>query len=347
MERLIDAWDNPGRWQGNAAAIGDPQFYPPYRVKRHASTALRGECRFTFPTPVPCLDFFSFSLQGDITLAVDGVAYSVPHTKHFARVHFPAPPYITEIRITTAYAIVSDLRTWREDFPADILDNLCAELQALMPRIPCGELAAEAGTRDATLATEADFLTQHAVIAFNGEVHEISNIREDVLEFYSTFDGETIRNDFSGGFEIIPVVQKGFYSREIALPGVTLWYDAPRPNDITAGFAQRRFQIGDLYFAEREGKNYTWDITLEIASHSPEVIQRIAAVVRAYLAENSVWIHGLKTIFVFQDAALNDEPVEEHDTLPRVIYKITIDIEEQNEWHKENMGMAKAAVSIR
>ncbi|MDR1215194.1 MAG: hypothetical protein LBK25_00770 [Treponema sp.] len=128
---------------------------------------------------------------------------------------------------------------------------------------------------------------------------------------------------------------------------MTLWYDAPHPNDVTAGFAQRTFKIGDDFFSEREGTNYTWDITLEIVSRSPEILQRIAAVVRAYLAENSVWIHGLKTLFVFQDAAINDEPVEDYNTLPRVIYKIAIDIEEQNEWHKESMGMAKATVSIR
>jgi hypothetical protein len=89
---------------------------------------LRGECRFTLPTPTLCLAFFSFSLQGNITLTVDGVAYSVPHTKHFARVHFPAPAHIAEICITT------------------------------------------------------------------------------------TFDGETIQHDFSGGFALVLVVRKGFYN---------------------------------------------------------------------------------------------------------------------------------------
>jgi hypothetical protein len=347
MERLIDAWDKPGLWQGDVTAIGDPQFYPRYLVKRHASVALRGACRFILPTPVPCLAFFSFSLQGNITLTVDGVAYSVPHTKHFARVHFPAPAHITEIYITTAYAIVSDLRTWREDLPADILDNLIDELQPLIPRIPCGELAAEAGTRYATLVAEADFLAENAVIAFNGEIHEIRNIHEHTLEFFSTFDGETIQHDFSGGFALVLIVRKGFYNQELALSGVTLWYDALRPNAITAGFAERHFHIGDACFAEREGKNYTWDITLEIGSRSPEILQRIAAVIRAYLAKNSVWINGLKTIFTFKESAVNDEPSEDYDILPQAIYKIAIDIEEQNIWHKESKGMAKAAVSIR
>jgi hypothetical protein len=119
VERLINVWDNPGHWQSGVTEIGDPQFYLLYLVKRHTSTTLHEECRFTFSAPSLAL-----SLQGNVKLAVDGMAYSMPHNKRFACIHFPAPPYVSEIRITTVYAIISDLWMWREELLADILDEL-------------------------------------------------------------------------------------------------------------------------------------------------------------------------------------------------------------------------------
>jgi hypothetical protein len=314
-------------------------------IKRHASLALRGECVYTFAQRAPCLAFLSFSCQGEIALELDGIAYSTTPQREFCRVHFPAPAGIHTVKITTAYAVVSDLRTWTEELPADILDNMLEELRPLLPRIPCGTLDAQAGENTVTLLSDTGFLEKNAVIAFGGELHEVRNVNGTGVEFYSSFAGERVVQDYNGPFAIEVVIKKGYYDLEAALPGVTLWYDMPRPNGRDTGPGQRQFNIGAAQYSERRSKNYTWDITVETAARSPHLLQTIAAAVRGYLAQESVVLHGLKTWMRFTEAAVNDEPSEAFDILPRVVYRVSIDIEEGNQWQSEIQGQTRLTVN--
>ncbi|MDR2193870.1 MAG: hypothetical protein LBP19_05305 [Treponema sp.] len=345
MEKLIDAWDTPDNWAGTVSPIGETKFYPHYVIKKHGSIALKGTCMFTPPSPVDCMTFISFSFQGSIHVDIDGIFYETKQHKHFSRVHFPAPETITKITITTDYAVVSDLRTWSEELPRDIIDNLIEEIEPLLPLIPCGELEAEAGEKLVRLLSDNGFLANNTVITFNGETHEIRNIHENGIEFYSAFDGEGVLSDFSGSFSIVLSIKKGYYDREIAIPSVTIWYDSPRPRANDFELALRTCMIGDTLYTEKSGSNYTWDITFEIVARSPELVQHIAAVIRRYLSAGAVWVQGLKTEIAFTETAVNDEPSEEFDILPRVLYRIAVDIKEGNIWQSETAGKATLRAS--
>jgi hypothetical protein len=341
MERLIDAWDAPTNWTGRASPIGDARFYPNFTIKTHSSLALQGECVFTPPAQEDCMDFLSFTFQGEIRLEINGVFYETERHAGFFRAHFPAPARVTEIKIETDHAVVSDLRTWKEEFPRDIVSNLIEEMEPLLPPAPCGELAAEAGERRAVLLSDFDFIDNNVVIRFNGETHQIRNINGSEIEFCSAFDGEKIISDFSGGFSIVLLVEMGYYDREAVFPSVTLWYDSPKPNRKDFELASRRFKIGSDLYTEKSGSGCTWDVAFEIVSRSPELLQAMSSAVRAYLAKGAVWINGLKTEFAFTEAAASDEPSEEFDILPRVSYRVSIDVSEGNEWRIETAGTAK------
>jgi hypothetical protein len=347
MEKLISAWNTPDNWEGGVSVIGETQFYPNYVIKGHGSIALIGVCVFTLSQPVECMGFISFSFQGDIRVEIDGIFYETETHNGFYRVHFPAPETITEIKITTKYAVISDLRTWNEELPHDILDNLIKEIEPLLPLIPCGELEAEAGENQAVLLSDNGFISNNTVIVFNDEKHKIRNIHENVIEFYSTFSGEKILSDFSGGFNIVLSIKKGYYDKEIAIPGVVVWYDLPKPNPRDFELALRTFTIGNIMYTEKSGNNYTWDITFEIVSRSPEILQNIAAVIRRYLSAGSVWVHGLKTEIDFNETAVNDEPSEEFDILPRVLYHISVDIKEGNKCQSEAAGKTILKTSLK
>jgi hypothetical protein len=176
--------------------------------------------RLRAPAPEDCMDFLSFTFQGNIKLEIDGVFYETERHAGFFRAHFPAPACVTEIKIETDCAVVSDLRTWKEESPCDIISNLIEEMQPLLPRIPCGELAAEAEGKHAVLLSDVGFVENNLVICFNGEVHQIRNINENKIEFYSAFDGEKIISDLYSSFSIVLLVKMGYYDRESTLPSV-------------------------------------------------------------------------------------------------------------------------------
>lgn len=232
------------------------------------------------------------------------------------------------------YIVLSDFRAVKEDFPSDILDSVKTSIETERDRIGAlkeiGTITGSAGDESVTIATDWEYIENNVVIEVSGEKHQLKNVVGNEASFYSTYDGPSLVSDLSEATTDVTIpVEIGYYDREANLPGIVLWYSSPTPQPRNSRAEYHSCVVGPLgIYRKRDGLINSWQIQIEVAARSPELENLAAQAVRSFLTKSIVWVHGRRLWFEWKDPAIDNEPVDAYDIVPRASYNIDIELRE-------------------
>jgi hypothetical protein len=346
VESLINPLSNPALWSGVPANVLD---YEEYFINYHPSTSLRfpGKAILTIPPvtltegAILCFNGNSFRVRSEDPLRtqhiirINGREYKVKHP-HAVMGRIALPLFDTtfsgmeiECAHSDFYAI-SDLRlVWGHGLPMDLLQGVKRGIERYMhPKIPMGNVTVKAGDREIEFL-DWDFLERNMVVKLGGNRYQIKQIRDNIASLMSTYDGDSVVADYTGVAEIYMPVEIGYYDREEALPGVSIWFSGPTPIERYVPHDYGAALIDGNWFIGKNASQQTWRVSLEVSAHSPELVAIASQAVRKFLSLYTVWYHGDKLWFHWKETAQITEPVEDYDIVPRSVYDFEIEILEE------------------
>lgn len=281
-----------------------------------------------------------------------GQSFKVPNHSLFTAVTIPVDGFsaITEFKVTALtdaedVIVISNLLAVRPELPLDVITAVKLGLQDQQSRLfglgkQVGKVTASAGDEGVTVRDNYDWVMRYAVITIVGldrfyvqhqETHQVDATASGVVSsFFTTFDGRELLYEYIDADVYVAMpVTIGRFDREVTLPGVMLWYNSPTPSSRASRAARETFCSGPLgKYVHREGMHEKWRVVLENDARSPELLGYTTEFCRAFLARSALWVHGRKYWFEWTDPAVDGEPVEAVDVLPRATYEIDIEIKE-------------------
>lgn len=376
-EKLIDALETLTNWTADSGLTVELQYFEEYIANYHsAAIAIRipegssgKTATLTLPEAVDVTDYKELVVNvaslrrpsGPVDQDADAkysisVAtaqdFSIPTDKQLTDVSIPIDGYtdVTKLKIVvnhndSDYLILSDFRAVKESLPADILTGIKTGIERERARIginrAIGTVTASAGDEVVTIESDWSFLERNMVLLFNGETHQVDNIVDNQVSFLSTYDGNSLLTDVSGGIVYITSpVEVGYYNREATLPGIVVWYASPTPATRNSRAEIKNECVGPLgTYQKRDGMIQTWRVQLEIVARSPELQADAASAARAFLGTSTAWVNGRKIWFEWTDPAVDNEPVEDYDIIPRTSYVFDVEVREDT-WQllRKNRG---------
>lgn len=383
-ERLINALDSLNGWTADSGLTVELQYFDEYIANYHsAAIAIRipsgssgKTATLTLPSSVDVsayqelvLNIASLRLESGIVerdsdaLYAVSVAtaqdFSIPTFKQLTDTSIPIDGYtaVTKLKIVINhndidYLILSDFRAVKESLPADILTGVKTGIEKERARIginrAIGTVNAKAGDEEITIESDWSFLDRNMVLLFNGETHQVNNIRDNKVSFMSTYNGNALLNDATNAtVYITSPVEVGYYNREATLPGTVVWYASPTPATRNSRAEIKNECVGQLgTYQKRDGLIQTWKVQLEIVARSPELQADAARVARSFLSTSTAWVNGRKVWFEWSEPAIDNEPVEDYDIIPRASYNFDVEVREDT-WQllRKNRGSPILTVS--
>lgn len=382
-ELLINALDSLTGWAADSGLTVELQYFEEYRARYHsAAVALRipagstgKTATLTLPASVDVSAFDELVINiaslrkeagnvqrdSDAAYAVSIATaqdFSVPTFKQLTDTSIPIDGFtaVTKLKVVVNhndddYLILSDLRAVTESLPADILDGVKDGIEAERTRLginrAIGTVTALAGARTITIADDWSFLERNMVLLFNGETHQVDNIVDNQVSFLSTYDGNTLLSPATNATVYITFpVEVGYYDREATLPGIVVWYASPTPATRNSRAEMRNECVGPLgTYQKRDGLIQTWRVQLEIVARSPELQADAARVARAFLGTSTAWVNGRKVWFEWTEPAIDNEPVESYDIIPRASYTFDVEVREDT-WQLVKMNRASPTLTV-
>jgi hypothetical protein len=284
--------------------------------------------------------------------------FSIPTYKQLTDVSIPIDGFssVTKLKIVINhndidYLILSDFRAVKESLPADILIGVKTGIERERERIGInrviGTITASAGERVATISDDWSFLERNMVLLFNGETHQVDNIQDNQISFLSTYDGNTLLSNATNAIvSITSPVEVGYYNRDATLPGIVVWYASPTPATRNSRAETRNECVGPLgTYQKRDGLIQTWKVQLEIVARSPELQADAARAARAFIGTSTVWVNGRKAWFEWTDPAVDNEPVEDFDIIPRASYTFDVEVREDT-WQLIRMNRGNPILTV-
>jgi hypothetical protein len=185
------------------------------------------------------------------------------------------------------------------------------------------------------------------VLLFNGETHQVDNIQDNQISFLSTYDGNTLLSNATNAIvSITSPVEVGYYNRDATLPGIVVWYASPTPATRNSRAETRNECVGPLgTYQKRDGLIQTWKVQLEIVARSPELQADAARAARAFIGTSTVWVNGRKAWFEWTDPAVDNEPVEDFDIIPRASYTFDVEVREDT-WQLIRMNRGNPILTV-
>jgi hypothetical protein len=374
MDKLIQRFEDPSLWDRAAEKVE----FDDYAIDGHYPTGFRitDSQPYTHILSVPCdvtdSQFLSFSVvslydscpsitkESDATyeIKINDIPYLCPIPYNFGRIVIPVEVdevekvSIRHLRDGEDFFMVSDFRAWSPEMPSDLLYSVKRGLEREMlirsTEVPVGEVSCRKGDRSVILEGW-DFLERNVVLRFGAELHQVIQKVDNKVSFGSMYDGEEIKKNFTGLVYVVVPVEIGYYDREADLPGIALWYTSPRPQE-RHSLAEERIVAfsGSDIFIERGGATMLWSLTFEVAARSPQLVQMAAQCLRSYLGKSRAWVNGQKVWWQWKDPAIDSEPVEDYDIVPRSNYRIDVEVcEGVWEWVKVVGGKPRLKVYPR
>jgi len=281
-----------------------------------------------------------------------GQSFKVPNHSLFTAVTIPVDGFsaITEFKITALtdfedVIAISNLLAVRPELPLDILAAVKLGLEDQQSRLfglgkKIGKVNAQAGATGVTIEDNYDWVMRYAVVTISGEdsghvlhqeMHQVDATASGVVSsFFPTFNGRKFLYEYVDADVYVAMpITIGRFDREVTLPGVMLWYNSPTPAARVSRAARETFCSGPLgNYVHREGFHEKWRVVLENDARSPELLGYTTEFCRAFLGQSALWIHGRKYWFEWTDPAVDGDPVEATDVLPRATYEIDVEIKE-------------------
>jgi len=353
MEALINDLSDPTIWTGvSGKSISHDDYLIDGRPASMFEMSAGSEITAPFDFDLTPFKFVSMVVRStyqhgawgkeNYLFYLNDVEYRVPISHGFNRVLFPITNDLENLDGITIKAefkgsdklIISHLIAFSPELPSDILRGFKRGIEDEIlnrgDKFPIGQVSCKKGDLSIIMEEEWEWLEKNIVIMLGDHSYQVGSRADNRVTFLTTYDGETILEDFNGtAYAFIPV-EIGFYDREIALPGVALWYNSPRPVERhnLAEFSVMSM-IDGMMVQQRSGATMTWRITLEIAARSPQLVQSAARCVRAYLGRSVVWVNNVKLWWIWNNPAADSEPVADYDIVPRANYFVEVEIREE------------------
>jgi hypothetical protein len=382
-ELLINALDSLTNWTADTGLTLELQYFEEYIANYHSSAiAIRipsGSSGKTATLTLPAaIDVSAYkelvinvvSLRKETgQIERDSDAYyalsfataqdfSIPTYKQLTDVSIPIDGFssVTKLKIVINhndidYLILSDFRAVKESLPADILIGVKTGIERERERIGInrviGTITASSGERVAIISDDWSFLERNMVLLFNGETHQVDNIQDNQISFLSTYDGNTLLSNATNAIvSITSPVEVGYYNRDATLPGIVVWYASPTPATRNSRAETRNECVGPLgTYQKRDGLIQTWKVQLEIVARSPELQADAARAARAFIGTSTVWVNGRKAWFEWTDPAVDNEPVEDFDIIPRASYTFDVEVREDT-WQLIRMNRGNPILTV-
>jgi len=292
-----------------------------------------------------------------------GQVFYVPIKSQFSRVFIPVDGFtaLTRFKVTVLhdnadFLIVSNLMAVTDAFPADILNAIKTGIEVqrdrLAPGREIGTVTAAKGSRSIGVDDDWSWVEKNVVVRIGtgntAEEHLISNASGNRIAFADTLDGPSLLFDHSRSQAYITFpVDVGYYDREEKLPGVAIWYSSPTPAPRNSRAEESPICWGPLgAYVRRDGAIMKWRVSLEIAARSPELVSDATTAVRAFLASSEIWAHGQRLWFEWTDPAVDSEPVEGYDIVPRASYVFDVEVKEDS-WQLQRMTSGNPTLTVR
>lgn len=249
------------------------------------------------------------------------------------------------------YLILSDFRAVKESLPSDVLNAVKRGIERERDRLnldaEIGTCTAPAGSEMVTIATNWAFLEKNVVVKMGTETHQIATKENNRVTFNTSFDGKQLLNtQTSAKVSVTYPVEVGYYDREARLPGIAIWYDSPTPTTRNSRAEVKPECVGPLgSYLKRDGLLFSWRVQLEIVARSPELQSIAARAARAFIGTSTLWIHGRRAWFDWKDPAVDTEPVEGYDIIPRASYMFDVEVREDT-WQRIRLNRGSPILSV-
>jgi len=271
-----------------------------------------------------------------------GQIFTIEIGQHFGPVSIPVDGFntVSMIRIISLdnvedVIIISNLRVIKDSFPVDILNGIKSGLEVERDRTvskgrKIGKITALAGDKFVVVENDWSWIEKSVVLTIGNERHQINNVKDNRASFMDNLDGGCLLNDYSNEDVYVSFpVEVGYYDREVQLPGIAIWYTSPTPATRNGRTSTEEICTGPLgTYRRRDGMIMTWRVQLEIAGRSPELVADATSVVRCFINKSTVWVHGKKLWFEWSEPAVDNEPIEGYDIIPRASYVFDVEIRE-------------------
>lgn len=244
------------------------------------------------------------------------------------------------------YLVLSYMVASKDELPYDLFHALQHKLESYRDAevgdgLEVGTCTAAAGDTVIDIVGSIGHLWRYTVITIddgeNAETHQLGDLASGGFEMSSLFDGQAILNDFTDAAVYVQFPINIYQQeKEVMFPSVTLHgmdvEPVRRDNEIEQ--LPRSFRP-DGFTVEHE-HIYLWPINLEITSRSLELNALMATFVRKAMAGHKIWVNGRFVALDFEAAAIEEEPVDSVDVIPRLAYTVNIEIKERV-WRKSQV----------
>jgi len=261
----------------------------------------------------------------DVTIGIEGISQ------------------ITKIEITPLHEnldtiIISEMVAEKEEIGIDLLLSVKEHVdyyvsQVLGNGILIGSVNVTAG--DSTLnLSNPDYLDRYGVIKLVSgsrvEVHQIDLDDEMVFRLNDNFDGKTIINTMTADVYLYFPSYLNPGQNEICLPGIAIWGIEPDPVFRGGELDTQRdsFSVTGQSKERPNGKLFKYNILLDCEARSGELVEKMAKVVRRFIAHEALWINGRMHEIEFSGPAREIKPNSGIDFIPKVQYSFTVEVKE-------------------
>jgi len=286
---------------------------------------------------------FSYSIKFG-----SGAEYFLPIIEGFEQVSFyvPALTTVTEFTITALtnsadVLLLSACVAVKDDYPADVLDGMRTEIQRQMVNetglgLLLGTVSGITG--DTTLPiTHFPYADRMATVlikdATHSEVHAFDLTDEINYRFASTYDGLTLKYDYTSASVYLNFpVEFGRYEQDAIIPGVFLWKMAAEP-------VMRSTDLDTVYDTSTTGTwqsrrvpiNENYRVLIDVEARHPKILAIMNRAVKRFLGLNVLWINGRKHTFQWSVPPVEIEPDQSIEQFPKIQYEVSIEVQEERE----------------
>lgn len=248
---------------------------------------------------------------------------------------------ITSLHSDEDYIVISYMVVSSDNIPLDLFEGIKEQLEYeiennFSKKFPVGIISTTAGDSSITFVSDIPYIDRYVGIMItddvNTEYHIIEKRTDKTFTFNTLYDGKIIKNTFidANVYLYIPVVF-GRRQIEIVLPSITIWSFEPEKIDVETDLDNilDTWKTDDTVGERRTGKYQNYLILIDCESRQDEVLATLTKIVRTLLAKKKVWINGELCELEFEGRAVEIEPTDSYNIIPKVQYQCNITIKEE------------------
>jgi len=260
---------------------------------------------------------------------------------------------IDRIRITSLhddddYLIMSYAVVSKDEIPLDIFQGIQTGLETYRDTLDIyllGTINATTGDSQIDLSG-FNFVEDYAVIKINDgsndEIHQLISGHEGLFNFTGLYDGDRIINSYTDAsvYLYLPI-EYGRSSLEAIVPGITVW--GFEPQEILNSFGIQ--DVLDTWTENgaserREGLYNEYPIQFDCEARQNQILAHLARIVRDFIGRRFLYVNGRKCYIQFDGAAVETKPINHYDSIPKVLYRGTIEIREEL-WQRTSLPLTE------